>query len=844
MPVLLLITLSGCASLIYEVVWTRRLTILFGASTWAVATVIAGFLGGLAAGAWALGPLIDRSRRPLRAYALLEAGIGLYALVFPELAGAITQVYVAIGPSLSGSFTLRTLLRAVLAVVVILPPTALMGATLPAMCQFVARRPPALGRDLGVICALNTLGAAAGALLAGFVLIGSLGLSGTMRATAALNLALAITAFVLSRRMGERPAGEATAPLDPGRRAPQATVLPLAAARRAVLVAMALSGFAAVGYEVLWTRALVTALHTGFTYAFSMMLATFLAGLGLGGLLHAGLFSRSQSPLRLLARLQLLLGVWSFVSIALLGGLPYLERLAAEHGWIGAIYTWPSWVAEMMTASILVILPPTLLLGIAFPLAGQVVAGSGGDLGRRIGILYACNTVGSILGSLIAGFVLVPSIGTLNALALLAGLNILAAGWLLWTAPPSWERRATILIAASLLGVGLGVLPSDHWRMALSRWHAGRQIYFGEDATGVVEIYDEPSGAGGSYRRLFVNQTSYASTSDYARRYHKLLGHLPALLHPHPETTLVIAFGTGMTAGALARYPTVSRVDCVDLSPAVFGGACHFAAENGNLLALRKVRSVVEDGRNYLLLSPGSYDVITLEPPPPRFAGVAELYSREFYELIRSRLRPGGLAAQWIPMHSHTEEEMRMLVRSFVDAFPESTLWVPVQSDAIVIGRTQRGGIDLGVVGRHLRDPKVAADLADAGVEGVADVVSLLALNAGALARYVRDVAPITDDCPAIEFFVGRPLVETPVHLERLLPFRIGATDLLAELDGVGGPDGATRQELLRHVDAMDHFYRGTVLSNRGDRPGRDREWRLARQEVPESLFFRRIGER
>lgn len=828
---LMLVIGSGCASLIYEVTWTRRLSLLFGASTWAVATVLAAFLGGLALGAWMLGEWIDRVRSPLRTYALLEIGIGAYAVAFPWLTDAATAVYLAIAPPVAGSLPALTVMRAGLAFLLVVPPTVLMGATLPLMCRFVDRRPVALGRDLGRLCAFNTLGAAVGALLAGFVLLGSLGLRGTNLAAASLNLVVAAGAWTLSRQpheaSGEPRAGVPRAPATSAREV------------SAVLMAMALSGAAALGYEVLWTRALATALHSGFTYAFALMLATFLAGLGIGGLLHARFAAATSAPLRLLSRLQVLLAIWAFASIGLLGELPRWERLAAGHGLLAPVYTWSSWLGELATASLLVVLPPTLLLGIAFPLAGQVVAAGVEGVGARIGRLAACNTLGSIVGSLATGFVLVPRVGTLNTVALLAALNLGAAVLLQAAAPVAGaERWGTAAIACLLLGGGWFGLPSDHWAASLGRWRQGAQIYFAEDATGVVEVYEERARSGDSYRRLYVNQTSYASTSEYARRYHKLLGHLPALLHPEPEHSLVIAFGTGMTAGALARHPEVKRVDCVDLSSAVFAAAPQFAAANGDVARQAKTRLILEDGRNFLLLTRERYDLITLEPPPPRFAGVAGLYSREFYLLLRERLREGGVAAQWIPMHSHTEEEMRMLVRSFVEVFPESTLWLPVERDAILVGAVSPGRIDAAAIERRASVGAVATDLADAGIGSAAALFATLALDRDRLQAYVQGVSPITDDRPEIEFFAGRSLVEAPVHLQRLLPFRLGADDLLATLGRAGGAQGEGAAALRFQLEAIGHYYRGAALGAQGDLAGRAAAWALAAQLARDDSFL------
>lgn len=829
---ILLITISGLAALIYQVAWTRRLSLLLGVSTYAVATVLAAFLGGLALGAWMLGGRIDRARYPLRIYAALEAGTGILALLFPFVLEGVQRLYVAWGQGADAPDWVQLLVRVLLSVLLVLPSTFLMGATLPAMCRVLVRDDKQLGRDLGRVYGYNTLGAALGALLGGFVLIAWLGLRGTVWFAGLLNLSIAAVAAWLARResaeTGDRPSAvESSSP-------------PRGGLVRVVLGASAVSGFAALGYEVLWTRGLITVLHTGFTYSLSIMLASFLGGLVLGSFLFARFVARRAASLRTLSWLQMGIGISALASVAMLAQGPYLERQAAAWGLLGSTYTWLSWIAEVALASGLVMLVPTTLMGIALPLSARLVLADHRGVGKAIGVLYGFNTMGSILGALVAGFVLAPRLGTLNGIVLLAVLNLLLAAALAWAGGASRrERWVATLVAAGLAAGSFLAVPQHYFRDSLSRWKAGRLVYFAEDATGIVSIYEEQAAAGDWYRRLYVNETSYASSTTYARRYHKLLGHLPALLHENPRRTLVIAFGTGMTAGALAHHPSVEQVDAVDISSAVLGGASYFARENGGFLENPKAHLWVEDGRHHLLLSQKAYDVITLEPPPPRFAGVASLYSRDFYELCLSRLRPGGLVAQWIPMHSHTEEEMRMLVRSFVEVFPSSTLWVPVQRDAIIVGSLSPLRIDLQKIAQRMEVPAVRMDLRDVDVDSAEALVATWLVDSESLASYVEGVTAITDDRPIIEFFAGRPLVEAPVHLQRLLPFRMDEATRQGALYGL---NPANKSALAIQVRAMEHFYRGSVLASQGDSAGRIREFSRALELDPSSRFFLRLN--
>ncbi len=494
--------------------------------------MLAAFLGGLALGAWALGPPIDRSRHPLRVYALLEAGIGLYALAFPFLQDALQDLYLPMARSAGPSWTIHTLIRAILSVLLLLPPTFLMGATLPAMCRVLVRERHTLERDLGRVYGYNTLGAAAGALAAGFILIAWLGLRGTIWFAAALNLSLAMAVAAWMPR-ANRSADTAGRPESP-RAAPSGSPPP--GTVRVVLGATVASGFTALGCEVLWTRGLITVLHTGLVYALSLMLASFLCGLVLGSLLYAYLLGKKATSLRSLGRLQLAIGSTTIVSVWILGSSPALEGWLVQAGVLPSVYSWASWITEVSALSLLVMLVPTTLMGIALPLSACLVVGSGRGVGQSVGLLYGFNTIGSVLGALVSGFVLTPLVGTLNSLALLASLS-LASGAAVTSFSEASRRERSLVAAAAVIVIVAGVwtLPSDHFRRSLSVSTPGEQVYFAEDITGVAAIYEQRGVAGDAYRRLYVNGTSYASSSLYARRYHKLLGHLPALIHPSPE---------------------------------------------------------------------------------------------------------------------------------------------------------------------------------------------------------------------------------------------------------------------------------------------------------------------
>jgi spermidine synthase len=742
--VLVLFFLSGATGLVYQVVWTRQLSLVFGVSVFAVATVLAAFMGGLALGSWAFGRVADRHPNPIRLYALLELGIGLAGVAMPFALRALEPVYVAAARLVEDRFLLFNLARSLLVVLPLLVPTTLMGGTVPAIARFLVERRESIGSRTGLLYAVNTFGAVAGCVLAGFAFVPALGLSTTSRATAAVNVAIA--AVLLLGRVGERSAAP------PAPTPSRAETAPRRAHAALAVVVFALSGFAALGFELLWTRALVVHVHNT-TYAFTVMLAVFLTGLAAGGGLLLWAYDRIERPLVWLGAVEIAIGASSLLAAAAYGSL---RTLSLDLLGLDAIRGFGQALALMSLRSGLVLLPAALLFGSTFPLVARVVCGDVEDLGRRLGGAYAANTAGAIAGALGTAFVLIPRLGLRGTLVALAGLCILLGGACLVAAlQPLGARLAAGVAALALAVLPAATIPATLFHDALES-DTWKLVYYHEgltDTTGVHEhvatkqriiSYGDQRGTAG---------TEYAS---FGRR----RSHIAHLLHPQPTRSLQIGFGVGNSLAAAALHPEVQQLDCIELSAQVRETARWFWT-NDDVLSNPKVRLVIDDGRNYLLRTREKYQVIELDPPEIFTADVVNLYTTDFYRLASAALEPDGLLLQWLPTATMGERETRMLVRSLLETFPEVSLWwqgphternAMLTNMILVMGRKTPLRVDVAELGRRMQHPAVRDDLARVETPTPGALLALYVAGRASLERWVADVPAVSDDLTRVDF--------------------------------------------------------------------------------------------
>jgi spermidine synthase len=829
--------LSGISGLLYEVAWTRMLHLLFGDTVLAVSTVLASFMAGLAVGSFWSGRYVDRQPRVLALYAALEAGIGLSALVLPVVLQALTPLYVWLHQSLHASFWLFSVVRFLLAFGLLFIPTALMGATLPVLSRYMVRNHATLGWHVGTLYALNTGGAVLGCFTAGYVLIGRLGLSQTVWIGAALNLVIALVVWIV-RRCTEEDLKAPEASLRTPGDAPHVTCVYDRKTVHLVLWSFALSGYTALSYEVLWTHALTFFIGNS-TYAFSAMLTTFLCGLALGSFVCARLSDRRRHLLALLGALQVGIGVYGMLTIAILGHLFYgLDTWWA--GFSNAYWGTALWLTFLKT--FVVILPPTLCMGGTFPLVSKIVAHGPQVVGRSVGNAYACNTLGAIVGAWVTGFVAIPLLGMHHSLGLTALLSVGVGGVLL--ASGAVQRLRQGLLYMGVLGVfAVVLLATPTLRFADIAGEPEKEVlHYEEGVAGVVkvatDIYDRKllSINGWSVAGTGTPNPDVALVNDYPE-VQKMLAHLPMLLHAAPRQVLVIGFGAGGTAWSLSRYAALERLDVVEFVPGVIRAARFFPEVNHNVLTDPRLHVTIDDGRNYLLVTPHTYDVVSVDTLDPKHAGNGNLYTQEFYELSQQVLRPGGIFVQWLPYHQVDNVSLKMIARTFQHVYPHATVWLNrFKGYTVLMGTREPLQIDLARLQTHFRTPAIQRDLAEVHVATPWQFLESFTMRSDTLRRYTAGSTRLNSyNHPYVEFYGVSWHDPVEENLAELARFADDVTPLLAfpstyPLD----QQQRIRERLAVQRRISRHIFRGYLANWRRQLQEGTREYRKALKLDPQ----------
>ena len=763
--VLQMFALSGAAGLIYQVVWLRMLALTFGVTAYAVSTVLCVFFAGLGLGSLLSGRIAGRLRAPLRVYALIELVVAVLGISTPLLFGLGRELYVALLDGHSGApLALRTLLRLLLAFLILIVPSTLMGATLPIVVQAVTRRSRSFAGRLSVLYAVNTLGAAAGCFTAGFILIGRFGLQTTLLVAACSNVLAAVFALLIERSLLTEHAGDVHSPVrsrglaaagnhspppsSPVQQVPRTAL-------RVTTVAICVSGGVSLASEVVWTR-LLASFFDATVYGFTAMLTVVLLAIVAGSWLLGLVLERRWPWVYVFAAVEAGAGLLGFLTLPLLTHLiPIGETVGLYHdpGPLGELS-----MRFMVFAALLVVFPPMLLLGGTFPLAARI-AGDGGGVARRIGGIYALNVFGGIAGSLLGGFVLLPQLGARSSLLLLGTVNLCLAVALVWSVLPNRKVAAGLGAAAIAAAAAAVVAAPDPLRGIFSDRYLGQQVVWSDEGLENTVVVADSLATG--ERKMYINGQPQATTVDFIANYHRLIGHLPMVLHPQPRRALVIGLGGGATAGAVAVHSDV-QVDLVELSDAVMGGARLFTGINENVLDLPNVHARVDDGRNFLLLSPGGYDVLTADIIRPEHAGASNLYSREYFALARDALAPDGLMLQWLEQLD--ERHYRLLLRSFVDVFPYVEMW---ENGSLLIGSRSPLLLDRATLARRLADPGARDSLARIGLNTPEDVLAKYTGDREEALRYLGDSTDaVTDNHPRVEFHRNLPGERRPPVLD------------------------------------------------------------------------------
>jgi spermidine synthase len=743
LPALLLLFVgSGCAALIYEIVWFQLLELVIGSSAVSMGVLLGTFMGGMCLGSLLLPRVMPAGWHPLRVYAVLELGIGAIALVLlfgmPFVGGAYT--------ARAGSGMVGILMRGVAAAVCLLPPTMLMGATLPAIARWVEASPKGVAW-LGFFYGGNTAGAVIGSLLAGFYLLRVTDIAVTTYVAVAVNVAVAGMALAVAMM----------APYEPS---VIARPLPTPARDRwAVYAAIGMSGLTALAAEVLWTRTLSLLLGAT-TYTFSLILAVFLTGIGIGSSLGSALGRELARPRIALAWCQLLLcAAMAWTAVILNNSLPYWPINPSI-----STNLWFQFQLDL-TRCFFAVLPGAILWGVSFPLALASVASENEDPARVVGGIYAANTLGAIVGSLGASLVLIVWLGSQRAQQLLIIVAALSALVLVWQEKTSTAVVSVASVAAALLAFTVPPLPG--MLVAFGRYTAtelgqAQIIYVGEGWNAAVAVSERSNGVRNYHNAGKVQ----ASSEPQDMRLQRMLGHLTTLVPKSAKSVVVIGCGAGVTAGAVSVDPSVEHETIAEIEPLVPRVvSTYFAEHNFDVVRNPKVSVRIDDARHFLLTTKEKFDAVTSDPLDPWVKGAAMLYTREFFELVRQRLNPGGVVTLFVQLYESNTEAVKSEVGTFFEAFPKGMVFANTYNgagyDLVLLGQVDGTSIDLDEMEARLKRPEygpVAKSLEQIGMHSAVDLFSTFAGQAPDFSAWLKDAEINRDRSLRLQYLAGRGL--------------------------------------------------------------------------------------
>ena len=838
----LIFAASGAAALIYEVTWTRLLTLRLGHGVAAASTVLAAFMGGLAIGS-ALGGRRAATFDPaqaLRVYAGLELLIGGLALLLPFGLLALDPLLAAAYSDGAGGATFGAL-RLVSSLLLLSVPAAAMGATFPIASRWFVKHAGQAARDAGALYASNTVGAALGALLAGFVLLPSLGLAGATWAGVGLNVIAAGGGWWIAGRLpggaslsSDRSESQGSTPGKPSsgsgagksksakqKRAttqgePSRVVSPAIAA-----AALGVSGFASLTLQVVWTR--VLALIFGpTTYAFSTMVAVFIAGLAIGAAVASRLASRVRNPVAGLAMcLALAVGFGALSAASVDRGLLAIAAVVAQPD-----VTFTQVLGRQALLAIALLAPMTIAFGAAFPFAVTLGTRRDETITTDLGLIYAVNTAGAIAGALLAGFVFIPMLGLHGTIRVITVVGALGALALCFVAA---RGRAGVFAGAVAVAVlTLGVLLPPWNRLLLSSGGykyasvveapslqtaltAGDLLYYGEGPSGTVAVRK----VGGTTSLAIDGKVDASNAGDMLTQ--RLLAHVPLLLHPDPQEVAILGLGSGVTLGSALKHP-IRQADVLEISPEVVEASRYFERDNHRALDDSRTRTIVGDGRTHLLFTRQQYDVIVSEPSNPWMAGIASLFTKEFFEAARARLKPGGVLCQWAHTYDISTHDLQSIVATFTSVFPDGTLWLVGDGDVLLLGSNEPIEPRLTNMASGWRRPGVGDDLASVGALEPFHLLSMYVASGPALTAWANRAPIQSDNRAALEFsgpqsIFGRSSVDNATLLRTLMKASARPGAVTAAEAGAGAASLRDRGWMLMTADAARPAYDDFVKS-------------------------------
>jgi spermidine synthase len=741
------ILLSGTSALINQIVWIRKFGLVFGVDVYTMGTVLSAFMAGLALGSLIFGRLVDKAVNPLKLFLTLEFGIGLFAILFPYTFKWLIQAYIPVIQKLGISSNAEQFVKFAFSFLYLLIPTTLMGGTLPVILKFFVKQLRNLGWNVSNLYAVNNLGAVIGCFLAGFILIKYLGVTAALYTGAALNLLNALLVFWISK----------------GVTLPELVKEPVLAANnnkgdsaskispqllRLVLWVFVIEGFATLAYEVIWTRIFIGYSCDKTTYFSSVIILSFIFGLSVGSLIIRKWIDKSRNLVNVLALTEILIGLSSFALMLLFASYSLSLNLKRS-----IFDTWANTVGKDYLVFFCILLIPTTLTGMVYPIVSKLYNDNIQQLGKRMGTIGFLDTAGSILGSFAAGFLLIPAFGVIPSFISIVILNTIL-GTVLILANPALKIKFKAIVLSSTAIISLIMLMNTPEKQYPLWWDRSKveiwknfveNIPFyeeGPDATVTIREYS-------NFYALNVNGHNTAYTTVKDQIVNRMLGYIPYMLHTNPKRAMVIGFGLGYTVESLIQ-PEIDTVDVAEISVGVIKSGHVMNSWNNNVIDHPKVHLKLEDGRGYLMRTPSTYDIITSNAVHPRLSN--NIYTRDFYEICRNKLRKGGIMCQWATPNWITEREFKAQIKAFVEVFPYCQLWYLNEYSTMLVGSIKPIRIDYNQISQRFQNSKVLDDLKNIQMTEPYMFTSQYTMGKEELTKYCEDAPTNTDDFPVVEF--------------------------------------------------------------------------------------------
>jgi len=817
-PILILFFfLSGACGLMYEIIWQRMLLLIFGISNFAVATVLSSFMAGLALGSYFFGRKADKIKRPLRLYGLLEIGIALFAFIFPNILEFITSVYTAIHHQFHTTWYLMNLLKFLFCFVVLLIPATLMGGTLPIAVRYIVKSLKQVGNRVGTLYGINTLGAVVGCVAAGFFLISSQGAQKTGYIAAVINLSIGIIVLLLdsnvfSAKVEPLPEKDTKTKLSLKTFPPPVTNLILAVA--------GISGFCALSYEVLWTRAITFYLQASI-YAFPTMLATFLCGSALGTILIIKFADKEKSTILLIGILQLLIGVASVLTIWEFGSI----RLFIAGLWATGTGDLATFLSNGFTASFIIMFIPTLFMGMIIPLAVKVYTQSMNNIGGSVGHIYAINTAGAVLGSFITGFALIPLIGVTKGIFAISVLNMVAGAVVLFLKDSPLKIFRYCLVAVSLIfviGAGMIVIPNKTPIFYNSPYfmnlEAGEKILYyneGPGATITVRRLSPYVFDNNRYDLIEVNAANVAGTAPGLRVTQKVQGHFPLILYKantgkDPRFAFILGLGTGESSHCICLHD-IEKLDCLELVPGEIKANAQFKEINHDILKNNKFQLTINDARNFLLTATKQYDVLESDAVHPEID--IGTYTKEYFEICKARLSKHGIFSSWIPLFGISEDNFKIMLKTMQDVFPHVMVWYSPQYNskhALLMGLKTKLRIDFARLKEEMEKDAIKNSLAEIGLDDPYTILSCFLIDEQAISEYTAEAPSNDDDKMILPYNIPKQRLwaDKTVH-ELLSLLRNFSVPVNEYVENYEASDPAFEKRLTHALAIRDHLVEG-----------------------------------